>query len=95
VAPEETPWTRLALLRPGQEVSLINVSHGGVLVESHARLLPGTRTELQLSGLRRESVRGYIDRCRVVGLDPVRFEGAIVFDQALEWRRPDSGNHRP
>jgi hypothetical protein len=71
-------------------VRLVNVSHGGVLVESQSRMLPGTRTELQLSGLRRLSVRGSIDRCRVVGLDPVRYEGAIVFEQALEWRRLDS-----
>jgi hypothetical protein len=48
-------------------------------------MMPGTRTELQLAGVPRQIIRGRIDRCRVAGLDPVRYEGAIVFEQALEW----------
>jgi hypothetical protein len=66
-------------------VRVINVSCGGALVESRNRMNPGTRTELQLSGDPRRVVRGRIDRCRVSELDPVRYEGAIVFDQLLEW----------
>jgi hypothetical protein len=85
VPPGLTPWTRHALLRPGQEVLVVNLSRGGALVESHARLLPGARAELQLLGKRRHSVRGRVARCRVVALDPIRYEGAIVFDHALEW----------
>jgi hypothetical protein len=85
VPPEDTPWNGLALLRPGQEVRLLNVSRGGALVESGARMMPGARTELQLVGALRQTVRGRIDRCRVTALDPVRYEGAIVFEQALEW----------
>ena len=64
---------------------MINVSCGGALIESGNRMHPGTRTELQLSGLPRLVIRGRIDRCRVTQLDPVRYEGAIVFDQRLEW----------
>lgn len=85
VPPECTPWTRLALLRPGQDVYLLNVSRGGALVQSDTRLLPGARTELQLRGVLRHTVRGRIDRCRVVQLDPVRYEGAIVFEKPLEF----------
>lgn len=86
--PEQTPWNPLALLRPGQEVRLLNVSCGGAIVESGSRLHPGIRTELQLAGHRRRTIRGRIDRCRVTGLDPLRYEGAIVFDQILEWSAP-------
>ena len=88
--PDRTPWRAAALLRPGQEVWVINVSCGGALIESGNRMNPGMRTELQLSGLPRRVVRGRIDRCRVTKLDPVRYEGAMVFDQVLEW----SGGHR-
>jgi len=76
---------RLALLRPGQDVYLLNVSRGGALVRSDTRLLPGARTELQLRGALRHTVRGRIDRCRVVQVNPVRYEGAIVFEEPLEW----------
>jgi hypothetical protein len=85
VPPDRTPWRDEALLRPGQEVRLLNVSCGGALLESGNRMAPGMRTELQLSGVLRQVVRGRIDRCRVTRLDPVRYEGAMVFDQTLEW----------
>jgi hypothetical protein len=85
VSPEHTPWIQTALLRPGQEVRLLNVSSGGALVESPTRMLPGARTELQLSGSPRCVVRGRIDRCRITSLDPVKYEGAIVFEQCLQW----------
>jgi hypothetical protein len=89
VAPEHTPWRRLAILRPGQEVTLINLSRGGALIESHTRLLPGTRAELQLSGGVRCIVRGRILRCRVSSVNPLRYEGAIVFERTLDWTRSE------
>ena len=84
VIPEHTPWQRLALLRPGRDVVLINISAGGALVESAVRLPPGTRTELQLFGAPRRAIRGRIERCRVSCLEPLCYEGAIVFDEALD-----------
>jgi len=66
-------------------VVLLDLSAGGALLESRARMNPGTRTELQLSGAERRYLRGHIRRCRVSGLDPVRYEGAIVFDERLDW----------
>lgn len=86
VRPEDSPWRRLALLRPGQEVEVLNLGPGGALVESLGRLNPGTRAELQLTGPSRHMVRGRIARCRVTALEPLRYEGAIVFDARLEWR---------
>jgi hypothetical protein len=85
VPPERTPWPREALLRPGQEVRLVNVSAGGALLESRTRMTPGLRTELQLFGDLRRSIGGRIARCHVAALDPVRYQGAIVFDGRLEW----------
>ena len=84
VEPDGTPWPALALLRPGQEVVLINVSRGGALVQSHARMMPGSRTELQLFGACRRQLRGRIARCWVTQLDPLRYQGAIVFDEPLD-----------
>ena len=85
VSPEHTPWPRHGLLRPGQEVYLLNISRGGALLESHARMLPGARADLQLAGVHRRIVHGHVDRCRIAALDPVRYHGAIVFECALDW----------
>ena len=90
VPPERTPWRAFALLRPGQEVVLVNVSPGGALVESLTRMSPGTRTELQLFGTSRCSMRGRVERCRVSGIEPLRYEGAIVFDSSLDFPKWDA-----
>ena len=74
-----------AVLRPGQAVILVNICSRGALVESGARLRPGVHTELHLSGnTTRTRVKGRIERCQVVRLDPVRFQGVIVFDECVE-----------
>jgi hypothetical protein len=77
-----------ARIRPGHDVTVINVSAGGAMVEGH-RLRPGTAIELQLQmGLERpENVRGRVHRCAVVRLrsDAVCYRGAIVFDRHLPW----------
>ncbi|MGE0862705.1 MAG: hypothetical protein AB7P34_02285 [Vicinamibacterales bacterium] len=73
-----------AVLRPGQAVVVVNISGHGALVESAARLRPGARTELHLcGGGTRASVTGCIERCQIVGLDPVRYHGVVVFDEYL------------
>lgn len=84
VRPAYTPWGDLALLRPGQDVTVLDISCGGALVESAARLRPGARAELQLLGVPRCMVRGHVNRCHVASLDPLRYRGAIVFDEQLE-----------
>ena len=74
-----------AVLRPGQTVVLINISSRGALVESGSRLRPGARTELHLcGGGTRAQVQGRVERCQVVRLDPVRYHGAIVFDDRVD-----------
>lgn len=74
-----------AVLRPGQAVVLVNISSRGALVESEARLRPGAHTELHLcGGGARARVKGRVDRCHVVRLDPVRYHGVIVFDECVD-----------
>jgi hypothetical protein len=82
--PEFTQWREVAILRPGQEVLLINVGAGGALLESCARMAPGARGELQLFGARRRLVRGRIGRCHVTQLNPLAYRGAFVFDEPLD-----------
>lgn len=74
-----------AVIRPGQAVVLVNISNQGALVESDTRLRPGAHTELHLSGgAARARVRGRIQRCQVVRLNPVRYHGVILFDERVE-----------
>lgn len=73
-------WHARALMRPGQDVTVINICSRAALVESAARLRPGAHTEMQLAGTdARTSVRGRLDRCYVAGLEPLRYRGVLVF----------------
>ena len=75
----------VAILRPGQAVVLVNINSRAALVESGSRLRPGLHTELQMGGSdARTRVRGRIDRCQVVRLDPLRYHGVIVFDESVD-----------
>jgi hypothetical protein len=89
-----------ARVRPGREVLIVNVSSGGVLVETPHRLLPGSLIELHLrTADRRVSVRGRVLRCAVARLraDDLWYRGAIGFDLELPWfsDRHDSGHTVP
>jgi hypothetical protein len=77
-----------ARVRPGHKVSMIDVSAGGVLVETDHRLLPGTSVELHLeTENRRATVRGSVLRCAIVRLrsSSVCYRGAVGFDRHLPW----------
>ena len=82
-----------ARLRPGYDVSVIDVSAGGVLIESDRRLLPGAAVELNLRRAHRppEIVRGHVVRSVVARLRPnmVCYRSAIRFDSELRWPTPD------
>ena len=78
-------WRSHAVLRPGQPVTLLNISSHAALVESEARLRPGARTEVQLAGsTARTSIAGRLDRCYVAALGPIRYRGVLVFDQRID-----------
>jgi hypothetical protein len=78
-------WLATAVLRPGQPITLLNISSRAALVESAARLRPGAHTEVQLAGGdARASVRGRLDRCYVAALEPIRYRGVVMFDQHVD-----------
>ena len=78
-------WRVQALLRPGQPVTLLNISSRAALVESAARLRPGAHTEVQLAGSNaRASVGGRLDRCYVAAIEPMRYRGVLMFDERVD-----------
>jgi hypothetical protein len=75
-----------ARIRPGYDVSVIDVSAGGALLESERRLLPGSPAELHVRFAHRsEIVRGHIVRCAVARLcaNAIWYRGAMAFDAQL------------
>ena len=84
-------WQASAILRPGQPVTLLNISSRAALIESAARLRPGAHTEMRLAGADvPASIGGRLDRCYVAALEPIRYRGVLVFDE-----RVDVGDHTP
>lgn len=78
------PWRIHAVLRPGLEVTIVNITSRAALVESDGRLRPGATTELQLTGATaRTCVKGRLDRCCVTALAPLRYRGVVMFDEPL------------
>jgi hypothetical protein len=79
--PQETSWRPVAVLRPGVEVEVLDLSAGGARIVSPARLKPGARAELHLVGATRRIVFARVGRCRVLAIAPMRYEGALVFEE--------------
>lgn len=72
-------------IRPGLTVRVLDLSEGGGLVETAARLLPGARVEVHLgAGLRDGPIRATIVRCVVgsVTASRILFHGALQFDRS-------------
>lgn len=84
-------WTRVeehgvlsTRIAPSHPARLVDVSAGGALVDTTARLLPGAAVEVRLATHRhRICVRGEVVRCAVARLDPVVYRGAVRFDRRL------------
>ena len=75
-------------MRRGGQVTIVDASAGGVLIEASHRLLPGMPLEIHLERSEGVStVRGRVLRCVVSHLtaSSVRYRGAIGFDQELPW----------
>ena len=73
-------------IRPGVVVRVLDLSRGGGLIESGARLLPGANVDLQLeSADARATIRARVVRCFVGSVSPARivFRGALEFDAPL------------
>ena len=86
-----------ARVRPGRPAMVINVSQGGALIETDARLLPGTAVELQLLGESAPRCRatGRVLRCHVSMLTGgrIRYRGALMFTEPLSLPTEYAGNN--
>jgi hypothetical protein len=83
-----------ALVRPGIDALVVDVSSAGVLIETHHRLLPGRSVEIHFDQDKRlPAVRGRVLRCAVTHLEPhsVSYRGAVLFDRHLPWLSDDRG----
>ena len=77
-----------ARVRAGDDVEVVDVSAGGVLIETGHRLLPGAPIELHLARQDvRTAVRGRVIRCMVarVRAASICYRGAVRFDRHLPW----------
>ena len=85
--PPERAAVQTARLRTGQRLAVLNIGRGGALVESSARLLPGSAVEIQVPGATADRyVRAVVLRCTVSAVDPargVRYTGALAFAEPL------------
>ncbi len=77
---------RSARIKPGPAVSLVNISAGGALFETEARLRPESEAVLELVGdLRRIIVPFRVVRCQVSALDgSLHYRGACDFTRELD-----------
>ena len=88
-------WLSSARLRHGLDVTVLNVSAGGALVEADARLLPGSTVELHVSAPGWQwSGPARVLRCHVSALvadNGVRYRAALGFERPFDvpFRRPD------
>ena len=82
----ELPGLRSARIRFGPLVSVVDVSAGGALVETEARLRPESEAVLELLGnLGRTVVPFRVGRWQVTALNgPLRYRGACAFTQPLD-----------
>lgn len=79
----ECSWLRSARLRHGPDITVLNLSEAGVLVEGRARLHPGASVEVQFSAPGwLACVPAQVLRCQVSAVVPehgVRYRAALGF----------------
>ena len=74
-------------LRTGPELTVVDVSNTGALVEGTARLLPGTRVDMHVIAkqgrvlARSRVVRAFVSILRG---DSIRYRSAVSFDPAID-----------
>lgn len=77
-----------ATIRPGCDVSLVNLSAGGALVHGGRPLRPGSRVHLQVTTPARTfGLAAHVVRCTVWALNPVdgvTYQGAIRFEHRCD-----------
>jgi hypothetical protein len=86
--PEEVPWLSSVKLSWGLEVSLLNISSTGMLVETTSKFAPGSVTEFELSGPDSSLVvPARFVRSEVAAADPlcVKYHAAVVFAKKVNF----------
>ncbi len=87
----DLPWLSKVKLAAGVDVALVNISSSGVLFESGAKFVPGSTTELHLSGEGTNMVvpvrfiRSEIARIDALG---VKYHAAAAFDKEIDLAGP-------
>ena len=81
----EVEWLRAASVKYGAAVRVINISAGGLLLETEKALKPNSNVALELTGPdSRIVVPAEVLRCRVASLsDILTYEGACAFQRPL------------
>jgi hypothetical protein len=85
----DEPLARVRL-RAGSQLTVIDVSDSGVLVEGTARLLPGTHVDVHIiTAEGRVLVRSRVVRAYVVHVEAelVRYRGALAFERPVATAR--------
>lgn len=83
---DDVRWLRSARLKYGPDVRVIDISIGGILVETDGQLRPDSNIVFELSGpVSSILVPSRVLRCRAASFDEVmRYQGACAFKRPLE-----------
>ena len=82
---EHTSYSPSAILRPGRDVTLVNLSTGGALVRSTGRMNPGVRRAAARRPVASDRLRPHRSMPRHQR-QSLKFEAAIVFDASFAGR---------
>jgi hypothetical protein len=81
----DLPWLRGARLKYGAEVRILDISAGGVLLETSAELSPNANVVVELTGAASPIlIPSRVLRCRVASLGEIlKYQGACAFKKPL------------
>jgi hypothetical protein len=92
----DLPWLTIAIGRSGA-ADLLDISEGGVLIETPARVIPTDRDVIVLSGCVTPKVVGWVERVEVASLSPsvlyraaFRFSRSVVLSEGTRNRESES-----
>ncbi len=94
----DVPWLSAIKLSWGPEVALVNISSSGVLVETGSKFVPGSTTELHLSGPETSLIMPVtFIRSEVASIDGfgVKYHAAAAFEKELNLSRARRQDARP
>jgi uncharacterized protein DUF6982/PilZ domain-containing protein len=86
LGPDDVRWLRSARLKYGPDVRVLDISAGGILVETDGQLRPDANIVFELSGPTSPILMpSKVLRCRVASFgDVMRYQGACSFKRPLE-----------